>query len=576
MKSAQKSGTYKGSEAEMEQKATRLALEIERATHDTHPDQRAYAAQGRKIGANLKINLELCDRLLLYTLAPSTLAVMTDDEMASKELQRQTAEMKARAEKQSIMVTDEGPRIRRTHKGDEVIEEETSAVPSDEPPPAARRRSMVDPNAGMGARSRENSPGGDEVELPQDIDDYRSQDDIRRNATSSQPLSIDTQATQPKTHMRKASTQASDFDINKVFSSVKSPTVSQHARKPSGPPPPREGPGEDPEIDKLLEDGNESPPYSPTDYDADPTIVWRGSLNMNSVADFPAVARHIGGADLSKVGPNQIPWSDLVPQRLQVAGRIDQEKANQYLCSLRYSLPTDVVVLALTPTGEAANAEFIKLYEYFHTKIRYGVVGNKGLANVRDTYLVPVPPGTGNVPEFLMNLENNKLPETRTDPMVLVTLAIRHELVPQPPHSIDGNISPSTPALISHPQRQMSIGGYSGPGMSPIQPQGSFGSPITPQVSTAPLQAATADSQQAEAQRRERLEAQARGEAVAMQILGPHVSAPTVSFLMPQAWQMKPEEWQLIRQIYEEEPKAQDDLAYLSQLLEKRNPNPPK
>jgi hypothetical protein len=297
---------------------------------------------------------------------------------------------------------------------------------------------------------------------------------------------------------------------------------------------------------------------------------------MNSVADFPAVARHIGGADLSKVGPNQIPWSDLVPQRLQVAGRIDQEKANQYLCSLRYSLPTDVVVLALTPTGEAANAEFIKLYEYFHTKTRYGVVGNKGLANVRDTYLVPVPPGTGNVPEFLMNLENNKLPETRTDPMVLVTLAIRHELVPQPPHNIDGNISPSTPALVNHPQRQMSIGGYSGPGMSPIQPQGSFGFPATPQVPTAPLQAALADSQQAEVQRRERMEAQARGEAAAMQILGPHVSAPTVSFLMPQAWQMKPEEWQLIRLIYEEEPKAQDDLAYLSQLLEKRNPNPPK
>jgi hypothetical protein len=309
----------------------------------------------------------------------------------------------------------------------------------------------------------------------------------------------------------------------------------------------------------------------------DPSIIWRGSLNMNSVADFAAVARHIGGADLSKVGPNQIPWADLIPQRLQVAGRIDQEKANQYLCSLRYSLPTDVVVLALTPTGEAANDEFTKLYDYFHSKNRYGVVGNKGLANVRDTYLVPVPPGTGNVPEFLMNLENNKLPEARTEPMVLVTLAIRHEIVPQSQPSLDGNISPSTPSLVTHPQRQMSIGGYSGPGMSPIQGQGSFGSPITPQVPSASPQSAHADPQQAEAQRRERMEAQARGEAVAMHILGPHVGAPTVSFLMPQAWQMKPEEWQLIRKVYEEDPKAQEDLAYLSQLLEKKTPaqNPP-
>ena len=112
--------------------------------------------------------------------------------------------------------------------------------------------------------------------------------------------------------------------------------------------------------------------------------------------------------------------------------------------------------------------------------------------------------------------------------------------------------------------------------MSPIQPQGSFGSPATPHMPNAAPQPVPTDSQLAEAQRRERMEAQARGEAVAVQILGTHVSAPTVSFLMPQAWQMKPEEWQLIRQIYEEEPKAQDDLAYLSQLLEKRNPNPPK
>jgi hypothetical protein len=561
MKNAMKGGTYKGPEADIDQTATRLALEIERATHDTHPDQRAYTAQGRKIAANLKTNPELCDGLLSKTLSPSTLAVMTDDEMASKELQRQTAEMKARADKQSIMVTDDGPRIRRTHKGDEVIEEDNAPVPIDEPAAVPHRRNPLDPSDGVGDRSRENSPD-DENELPVDIDDYRSQDDIRGHADQSHTLSIDTQAS-PRA--RKASIHDSTFDINKVFSSVQSPTVSQHNRKPSAQLPPRDGPGEDPEIDKLLEDGNESPPYSPTAYDADPTIVWRGTLNMKSVADFPAVARHVGGAELDSLAGNKVPWSDLLPSRLQVAGRIQQDTANDYLCSLRYSAPTDVMVLALTPTGETASSEFSELFDYFHSKNRYGVVGNKGLANVRDTYLVPVPPGTGNVPEFLLNLENNKLPEDRLEPLILVTLVVRHEIVPQVERSFDGNASPS--AIVNHPQRQMSIGGYTGPAMSPINPQGSFGSPIAPQVHPSSAQPMQIDQQQAEAERQQRVEAQARGEALAHQILGPHVSAPTVSFLMPQAYKMQEVEWKVIRQLYDENPKTQDDLTFLSQLL---------
>jgi hypothetical protein len=563
MKRAVKNGTYAATEAEMDAKALRLALEIERATHDTHPDQAAYTTQGRKVAANLKTNQELCDGLLAGSLTPSTLAIMTDDEMASKELQRQTAEMKARAEKQSIMVTDDGPRIRRTHKGDEVIEEDTFTAPRDEPP-SKHRRSILDPNAGMGARSRENSDSN-ENELPQDIDDYHAQDDIRANATPAQPLTVDTRTSPPA---RKASV-AGDFDINKVFSSVQSPTVSQHNRKPSAQLPPRDGPGEDPEIDKLLEDGNESPPYSPTAYDADPTIIWRGTLSMNSIADFPAVARQIGGADLNSVTGNKLPWSDLLPQRLQVAGRIEQDKANEYLCSLRYSSPTDVVVLALTPTGEAASAEFTKLFDYFHSKTRYGVVGNKGLANVRDTYIIPVPAGTGNVPEFLLNLENNKLSDDRPEPVILVALAIRHEIVPQTENSFASMASPST--IVNHPQRQMSIGGYSGPAMSPIAPQGGFGSPITPQV-----QASAADQQQAEIERQRFIQDQARGEAIAHQILGQYVSAPTVNFLMPQAHKMQEVEWKVIRQTFEEQPKAQEDLAFLSQLLAQKNATQPQ
>lgn len=542
----------------LDSKAERLAIQIEEAIYSTHPDKAAYNKQARALGHNLKYNQELCNGLLTRSLSPSSLAIMTTDDMASKELKRETAEMKARADKQSIMVTDDGPRIRRTHKGDEVIEEDNFTVPNDSIMSASRRRSMLDPNAEMGARSRENSPG-DQVELPESIDDYRSRDDIRGHVAPKQPLMVETKPSQPT---RKASTQG-DFDINKVFSSVQSPVGPQHIRRPSGTnnAPPANGPGVDPEIDKLLQDeeGNESPPYSPAEYNSDPDIIWRGSVNMDSITKFPAVARHIGGADLS----NKIPWSDILQKELKVAGRIDQEKANEYLCSLRYSPPTDVVIVAVTPTGEAAAQGYQELFDYFHTKNRYGVLTNKGVGNIRDTYLVPVPPSPGSLPDFIINLEGHRLPETRSEPMILVTLVIRTEYQPEPRQSFDGTNDARSPSLVGHHQRQMSLNA-AGPAMSPIAPQGAFAaSPVAP---VSKFGATLEDLQR----REEQLAAQRDGEATAARILGHHVNSPTVAFLMPQAFQMRALEWEIIKDILEKDQKAQHDLQHLGQVLEVR------
>ncbi|PMD30906.1 SPOC-domain-containing protein [Hyaloscypha variabilis F] len=541
-------------------KAERLAVEIEDAVHNTHAEKNAYGKQSRAIGFNLKQNQELTNGLLTRSLTPYALASMTSDDMASKELKRETAEMKARSDKQAIMVSDDGPRIRRTHKGDEMVEEDNFAVPNDSTMSTSRRRSMIDPNAEMAARSRENSPG-EQVELPDSIDDHRSRDDIRGHAVPKYPLNIDTKAPQP---VRKPSGSA-DFDINKVFSSVQSPLTAHHARRQStNNAPPSQGPGVDPEIDKLLQDdeGNESPPYSPAEYSSDPEIIWRGAVTMDSIAKFPAVAKHIGGADISQT----IPWSDILQKDLRVAGRIDQEKANEYLCSLRYSPPTDVVVVNVTPTGEAAAQGFSELYDYFQSKTRYGVLTNKGVGNIRDTYLVPIPPNPGNLPDFIINLEGHRVPEVRPEPMILVALVIRHENHSAPPQGSEGAAESQSPSMIGHPQRQMSMSGPA-PAMSPIAPQGSFQGPPPHLVSQSPMPDEAARRQQQEQQR---LHDQQVGEVNARGILGEFVDAPTVAFLMPQAYQMRPVEWQVIRRILAEDEKARVDLQHLSQVLEVR------
>lgn len=573
-------GTYAFQAGEsVESKSLRLALEVERAVHDTHPKE-SYGPQIRTISSNIKTNQTLCDRLLSRDLSPAGLAAMSTEEMATKELQREIAEMKARADKQSIMVTEEGPRMRRTHKGDEMIEDNYAANVSSDlmSKPVARRREILDPNADMAIRSRENTPGSPTVELPESIDDYRSRDDIRGHAEPKQPLNVDTKSTTPD--LRKSSTQNTDFDFNKVFSSTQTPTSAHPVRRPSAPAPPPSGPGEDPDVDRLLRDDDdppESPPYSPTDYVADPTIIWRGKLTMNSIADFPCVARHIGGADTADPSASLGTWNDIIPADLTVAGRIDHEKAVDYLCSLRYSAGTDVSVIALTPVGERAAEDFNRLFDYFHSKNRYGVVGNRSYGNVRDTYLVPVEAGVGNVPEFMQNLVDSKLPETRTERMILIAFVIRSTVSPVT-HGEDGAGSPSVGGSLHR-----ALSNLSGPAMSPMPPNNGFSpsphsshappqQPSTQQVAQPQQQPYTpGPPNQAQHNLASRDLAQKQGEALATQVLGPLVHAPTVAFLMPQAFQMHEREWRVIREIFEEEPVARDNLQHLSALLSARN-----
>jgi hypothetical protein len=547
-------------------KAERLAIQVEDAISAAYPDKEAYRTRVMAVTANLKQNQELCNGLLTRSLVPKTLATMSTDDMASKELKRETAKMKAALDKQSIMVQDDNaPRVRRTHKGDEVVEEDSFVPHESTTSTMTRRRSMLDPNSDMTTPPLGNNDG-DEVELPADIDDYRSRDDIR-GAIPSQPLTVDTKSSQPQ--MRKASSQA-DFDINKVFSSVQSPVNAQHhgRRQSTNVAPPMNGPGVDPEIDKLLQDdeGIESPPYSPAEYNSDPEIVWRGNVIMESVAKFSAYAKHVAGADLS----SRQPWSEIISKDLKVAGRIVQEKANEYLCSLRYSPPTDVVVVAITATGGPTTDGFKALFDYFHSKSRYGVLANKGTGNIRDTYLIPLAPSPSRLPEFISNLEGHRVPENRTENTLLVTLVIRNndwnpDSIQTPTNGPEAQ-SPSVVSQASHAQRAMSMSGAP-PAMSPIQPPaGTFATTQPPQN----YQFTPSD---------DRAKTQEQGEQVARSILGTYAQAPTVAFLIPQAYQMRPVEWQVIRDILEKDEKARNDLAHLSNVLDIRmrahDSNPP-
>lgn len=554
------------------------ALQIERAVFDTHPmskHHKEYSQQIKSLTFNLKNNPELLHGLLEGVHTPTTLAVMTSDQLASSEMQRQTAEMRAKAEKASILYQQEtaGPRVRRTHKGEEVIDDEalvTNDNKDDAPQSSLARRSS--------ANIKHESAGdsADQVELPEPP----SNEDFGG-------------------HQRSPS--QGNFDINKVFSSVRSPSISR-PRKPSTLGAPADGPGEDAEVDRLLEDDNDSQPYSPKEEPEDPDVIWSGSLAMSTIADFHAQAKYVGGANFATALKRA--WSELIPSRLAVAGRIPQQSAIEYLCGLRYSPVTDIIVVSLEPTSADAQPQFKAIIDHFIKRERYGVVGEKVAGNVRDTYLVPVPPGDDNHPEFMLNLLDNHIPKSRTEPMLLGVFVYRSDpsqvkaATPTTPATSGGGTpTPAPRPPVAAGERSASV---SGPAFSPATPQAPANNtnnngaaapaPTTGLQSTTPVpipqppharppaQAAAPPQPQPPAHQprppadeAQRQQAFQEGLVMANEVLGPELmTSPTVHFLLPQAWQMSRREWEVIRDIYQREPNSRTDLKFLGQLLERQ------
>ncbi|KAI1128359.1 hypothetical protein F5Y10DRAFT_177570 [Nemania abortiva] len=573
----------------------RLAIEIERAFQDTHPNTSQNAAQLRTLVFSLKNNVELAARVLNRTLPPPSFVVMTGEELATKELQRENAEMKARADKQSILITDDGPRVRRTHKGEEIVEAESFSMAVDEAPSQLRQQGIREAaeatttgtGAGASVASASTSTG---VNTETPGGDNEKPAPPRR--TSSGPLRINTQPSQ--------SPKPSDFDLGKVFSSVRSPSAP-HQRRASTQVR-SAGPGDDPDVDRLLQDdGNESPPYSPTE-DIDPDVIWSGPLTMTNVADIPTVAKFVGGADLSKV--RNIAWKDLIPPLLSVCGRIPEEKAVPYLCGLRYNNQIDLVITSLSPAhpnNETHRKQFLSVIEYFRSKKRYGVVGERKLGNVRDTYLVPVAEGNGPIPEPMQNIGDHLIPQVRTEPMLLMVFVVRDEKqTPIPAEQSRSDVQASSQASTpSHatpvpPPRHPSM---SGPAWSPATPQGSFSNssipppqysqtPIPPpKIPGQPMPSVSAQPRPTPPNAASQFNAppppvpnqdpnlnamraaQAEGEMKARQVLGPLFDSSTVTFLLPHAARMKEGEWNAVRRCLERDPRARNDLQLLSKLL---------
>jgi len=446
------------------------ASKIEYALAMNHegPSDKKYGAQFRALHANLKQNKTLLLDLLSGSRSPDSMATMQTSDMASDRIVQERAQIKAEADRHAtIDQKDVGPRYRRTHKGDELVEDESAATSS---APVSRpvRQSISDAEMAGMSPTGDGAPGSPTQPL--------------------QPLAVDTKGPPAPGHERRTSSQ--QFDVNSIWAKTAQSPTQTNAPRPMQIPARRRssiqqnqnnGAKVDADVDRMLADDDDDGNYAPAEATGTDSIVWRGKLVQSSGDTEPTVnARFVAGRDVALT----IPWKDMLPDRLNIDGRLQIQKAEEYLCGLQWSSHSDVSVLAFTPYDDAK--AFTQFFEYFASRQRYAVVNKDKPSLVKDLYLIPIEPGA-KLPDHVNMLEHCTIKQPVEERLLLATFVVARAITANdtPTHSSaqplpvpDMQQTPSQPPQPSNghhlPQHMRN---------SIVGPQGS---PMPPQFSPAP------------------------------------------------------------------------------------------
>lgn len=372
-----------------------------------------YSSQFRAILMNLKRNALLISRLLKSDLTADELSTMKPEDMASEEFQKQRAAMKEEVEKQSVMVQEEEkPRVRRTHKGDEYVDDEAdqTAEQSVYASRPVRHRESESEAAGAGSPTTAQPGSPDRMDIDKPGPDGASD--------------------------RRHSSQ--QFDIGGIWAKTQhSPEAEQGQQSRLLQQPPRrrssiqrqvqqeKGEKNDADVDRLLADDDNDDEYNPNDLSSgDSSIVWRGELIQPGVTQLITTGRFVAGNDFSRYTP----WSEFLPKSLEIEGRLEAKRADDYLCGLQWSKRSDVAVLALSPYND--RPAFDTIFDYFASRSRYAVIRKgQGMSDiVKDVYISPVEKG-GPLPPHIELLEHNAFDTSLPDRILIVTFVVN-----KPPH----------------------------------------------------------------------------------------------------------------------------------------------
>ncbi|XP_045688675.1 death-inducer obliterator 1 [Phyllostomus hastatus] len=156
---------------------------------------------------------------------------------------------------------------------------------------------------------------------------------------------------------------------------------------------------------------------SPPDVDAPLFLsrlspVWKGFINMQSVAKFVTKAYPVSGCfDY---------LSEDLPDTIHIGGRIAPRTVWDYVGKLKSSVSKELCLIRFHPATEEEEVAYISLYSYFSSRGRFGVVANNS-RHIKDLYLIPLS-AEDPVPSKLLPFEGPGLESPR--PNIILGLVI--------------------------------------------------------------------------------------------------------------------------------------------------------
>ncbi|KAM3930383.1 PHD finger protein 3 [Leptodactylus fuscus] len=410
-----------------EERATKVSAKIEKELFSFYRDTDAkYKNKYRSLMFNLKDpkNNVLYKRVLKGDITPEHLIKMTPEELASRELaawrQRENRHTIEMIEKEQREV-ERRPITKITHKGEIEIE---SDAPMKEPEAIDTEESVAKP------LEKEEEPEKEKEDPVDSISDTTAQ---HKNHLFDLNCKICTGRMAPPAEDLSPKKVKSTTSAMRKLSDIEVDNVTEAALTlPASL-----------DVDMLETEKLDSPKdtflfatssesFTTTDTAEDEstflarlTYIWKGFLNMPSVAKFIIKAYPVSGS-LEHL-------SEDLPESIQVGGRISPQTVWDYVEKIKASGTKETCVIRFTPETEEDQISYTLLYSYFSSRKRYGVVANN-MRQVKDMYLIPLG-ASEKIPHFFVPFDGPGLEARR--PNLLLALIIRQKVKRQHNTSID-------------------------------------------------------------------------------------------------------------------------------------------
>lgn len=399
-------------EEEVPSASEKLALDIERALYDqlavkpSKPSKTVdvghkYRDKFRSISFNLKDtkNVSLRMRVISGELGPHELVSMTNEDMSNPELQKLAEEVRRESIRDSVLKVEEVPRLRKTHKGEELIDPDERF---DDP---TFEHDMQRPPSSEAGDAHE----GDKDSSPDDKQQHQQgpgQQDIPEYNGESQ---------NKDSHNNMYENNNSSLNLVSY-----SPTASDDEEG--------EGPNieleDDDDLDEIINDkSNDSDEKKEEKGDEAP--IWTGEVKFTGFVTFSGSARPLHC-------PSGFNWDNILSSSdaIEIDGRLDKKKAEAYLHTVKAT--KDIVSLILTGDDDDGCGQ---VFDYFHPRAKYGViVKHKHARNlIKDAYAVTLGPDDP-VPSYL-ELSADEIDKVRNNQggkTVLGVFVVNRSHTPQP------------------------------------------------------------------------------------------------------------------------------------------------